>query len=897
MSDTPNPPDNEPVGEDVVPYDDLVDTSLATQPITLQDEMERSFLDYAMSVIMARALPDVRDGLKPVHRRIIWDMEEQGFRPDRAFVKSARVSGDTMAKYHPHGDGAIYDALVRMAQPFSLRHPLIDFHGNYGSPDFGPAASRYTECRLHPLAMQLLADIDEETVDMNPTYDGSRLEPVVLPARFPNLLVNGSQGIAVGMATNIPPHNLGEVIDATIHLIDNPEATTEDLMHFVKGPDFPTGGTILGRAGIIDAYTTGRGSVKMRATATIEETRRGGFEIVVTALPYQTSCSAIAGRIQELVDAGDLDGISDVNDGSSGGKTNLVISLKRDGNPNVVLNNLYKLTQLQTSFGVNMVALVDGVPRTLNLRSALVGYVSHQVEVITRRTTFRLRKAKEREHKVEGRLKALNVIDEIIAVIRSSDDAGAAKEALMVAPFEFSEIQALDILDMQLRQLTRLSRIDLERELGELQQRILALQSILDDPEELRGVIKSEMLAIKEEFATPRKCAITLDTGEMSIEDLVDDTELVIVMTEAQYVKAVPAANFKTQGRGGRGVSGGKMKADDLVRHVIFTTAHAFLLFFSNRGKVYRLRAMDVPERERTAKGMPIVNLLPLQAGETIQAIIDTRDFASERYLFFGTRKGTVKKTAFNEYDSSRRDGLIAINLRGDDELVRVIETSGSDDIFMVARSGMTVRFNEAGVRPMGRGAGGVRGMKMRTGDEVVSVDVVRDDTSLLLITAEGFGKRTSLDEFTAKGRAGLGVIGIKINERKGKVVAAFMVGEDDDIVAVSSGGVTIRMPVADISVQGRNATGVRVMNLDDGQIVASVAPIFASDEVAADPSADSTTDAAESDTTIDDNDDNTVDNSVDDNDDSPVDAAAVADDAADEDDTDEDDTDEDSAD
>ena len=601
MSDTPNTPTG--------PDDDSEDTSLSVQPISLQDEMERSFLDYAMSVIMARALPDVRDGLKPVHRRIIWDMEEQGFRPDRPFVKSARVSGDTMAKYHPHGDGAIYDALVRMAQPFSVRHPLIDFHGNYGSPDFGPAASRYTECRLHPLAMQLLADIDEETVDMVATYDGSREEPTVLPARFPNLLVNGSQGIAVGMATNIPPHNLGEVIDATIHLIDNPEATSDDLMRFVLGPDFPTGGSILGRSGIIDAYRTGRGSIKMRATASIEETKRGGYHIVVTELPYQTSCSAIAGRIQELVDAGDLDGISDVNDGSSGGKTNLIISLKRDANANVVLNNLYKLTQLQTSFGVNMVALVDGVPRTLNLASALNGYVSHQVEVITRRTVYRLRVAREREHKVEGRIKALNVIDEIIALIRSSDDVAAAREGLMTAPFDFSEIQAQDILEMQLRQLTRLSRVDLERELGELQERIIELQSILDSPEKLRGVIKSEMLAIREEFATPRKCAITLDSGEMSIEDLVDDSELVIVMTEAQYVKAVPAGSFKTQGRGGRGVSGAKLKSDDLVRHVIFTTAHAFLLFFSNRGKVYRLRAMDIPERERTAKGLSLIHI------------------------------------------------------------------------------------------------------------------------------------------------------------------------------------------------------------------------------------------------------------------------------------------------
>ncbi|HEY4334012.1 MAG TPA: DNA gyrase subunit A, partial [Ilumatobacteraceae bacterium] len=619
-------------------------------------------------------------------------------------------------------------------------------------------------------------------------------------------------------------------IDATIHLIDNPEATPDDLMQFVKGPDFPTGGSILGRAGLIDAYRTGRGSIKMRATASIEETKRGGMEIVVTQLPYQTSCSAIAGRIQELVDAGDLDGISDVNDGSSGGKTNLVISLKRDANANVVLNNLYKLTQLQTSFGVNMVALVDGVPRTLNLASALRGYVDHQVDVITRRTTFRLQKANERAHKVEGRIKALNVIDAIIALIRASDDTAAARAGLMSAPFEFSEIQAIDILDMQLRQLTRLSRIDLETELAELQERIIELQSILDDPEKLRGVIKTEMLAIREEFATPRVCAITLDTGEMSIEDLVDDTELVIVMTEAQYVKAVPAANFKTQGRGGRGVSGAKLKADDLVRHVIFTTSHAFLLFFSNRGKVYRLRAMDIPERERTAKGMPIVNLLPLQVGETIQAIIDTRDFASERYLFFATKKGTVKKTAFNEYDSSRRDGLIAINLRDDDELVRVIETSGADDIFMVSRKGITIRFSEDEVRPMGRSAGGVRGMKMKPEDELVSMDVARDDTAILMITESGYGKRTQLERFNRQGRGGQGVIGIRLTGRKGKVVAAFMVGLDDDIVAVSSGGVMIRMNVRDISSQGREATGVRVMSLDEGQTVASVAPILSSD-------------------------------------------------------------------
>jgi DNA gyrase subunit A len=801
------------------------------QPIQLQDEMENSFLDYAMSVIMSRALPDVRDGLKPVHRRIIWDMEQQGFRPDRPFVKCARVSGDTMARYHPHGDGAIYDALVRMAQPFSLRHPLIDFHGNYGSPDFGPAASRYTECRLHPIAMQLLADIDEETVDMVPNYDGSTEQPIVLPARFPNLLVNGSQGIAVGMATNIPPHNLGEVIDATIHLLEHPDATPDDLMQFVKGPDFPTGASILGRAGIIDAYRTGRGSVKMRATAEIEESRRGATEIVVSELPYQTSCSAIAARIQELVDAGDLEGIADVNDASSGGRIHLVITLKRDANANVVLNKLYKLTQLQTSFAINMVALVDGVPRTLNLQQALAGYVAHQIDVITRRSEFRLRKARDREHILEGRIKALNVIDEIIALIRASDDAAAAKTGLMAPPFEFSERQAVDILDMQLRQLTRLSRIDLETELEDVRTRIAELEAILADDALLRRVIKDELLAVKEEFATPRVCQITLDSGEMSIEDLVDDKELVVVMTEAQYVKAVPAGSFKTQARGGRGVSGGKLKADDIVRHVIFTTAHAHLLFFSNLGKVYRLRALEIPERERTAKGMPIVNLLPLAPGEKIQAIIDTRDFAGERFLFFATRQGTVKKTAFDAYDSSRRDGLIAINLRGGDELVRVIETGGGDDIFMVSRKGMTIRFNEDDVRPMGRSAAGVRGMKLRSGDEVVSVDVARDDTAILMVTEAGYGKRTQLEHYNTQGRGGQGVIGIKLTGRKGEVVAAFMVGLDDEIVAVSSTGITIRMPVRDISSQGRGATGVRVMNLDDGQTVASVAPILSSDD------------------------------------------------------------------
>ncbi|MFZ9565443.1 MAG: DNA gyrase subunit A, partial [Ilumatobacteraceae bacterium] len=651
------------------------------------------------------------------------------------------------------------------------------------------------------------------------------------PSRFPNLLVNGSQGIAVGMATNIPPHNLGEVIDACVHVLANPEASNDDVMGIVKGPDFPTGGVILGRSGINDAYRTGRGSIKMRATAAIEETKRGGMQIVVTQLPYQTSCSAIAGRIQELVDNGELDGIADVNDGSSGGKTNLTITLKRDANANVVLNNLFKQTQLQTSFGVNMVALVDGVPRQLTLIDAINGYIRHQIEVLTRRTEFRLDKAQRRLHLLEGRIKALNVIDAIIKLIRESEDAGAAKTALMAKPYEFSEVQAIDILDMQLRQLTRLSRIDLEAEIAQLNEKIAEFQSILADDKKLRGVITEEMLDIKNEFATPRVCPITFEAGEMSLEDLVDDTELVVLMTEAQYVKSVAASNFRNQQRGGKGVSGAKLKSEDVVKHVIFTTAHAYLLFFSNRGRVYRLRAHDLPERERAAKGVPIVNLLPLQIGETIEAIIDTRSFDAERFLFFTTRDGVVKKTAFNEYDNGRRDGLIALNLREGDELMRVIVTSGNDDIFMVSKSGMTIRFSETEVRAMGRAAAGVRGMKLRPGDQVVSADLARDDAAILMVTEAGFGKRTQLDKFRRQARGGIGVRGIQVREKKGFVVAAFMAGIDDEIVAVSSGGTTIRTDVRTISSQGRAASGVKVMTVEPGQQVTSVALILASDD------------------------------------------------------------------
>ena len=835
MSDTPTLPPDEGRPGGALPGDGPGFqpglTFGAIEPIEIQDEMERSFLDYAMSVIVSRALPDVRDGLKPVHRRILWDMEVQNFRPDRPTVKCARVTGDTMAKYHPHGNQAIYDALVRMAQPFSLRHPLIDFQGNYGSQDDGPAAERYTECRLAPLAMQLLAGIDEETVDFEPTYDGSNVQPTVLPARFPNLLVNGSQGIAVGMATNIPPHNLGEVIDATIHLIDHPEAGADDLMLHIKGPDFPTGGQILGRAGIIDAYRTGRGSIKTRAKVTIEEMggRSDRFQIVVTELPYQVSPNAVLGRIKELADAGELDGVADANDSSAGMDTRLVIELKRDANANVVLNNLFKLTQLQSSFPVNMVALVDGVPRTLNLVQVLHAYIDHQIDVITRRSEYRAMKARQREHIVEGLVKALNVIDEVIALIRASEDRPAARTGLMAEPFEFSEVQAEHILDMTLGRLTRLARIDLDTELADLRATIADLELILADEGRKRDVVKSELLAVRDEFATPRRAELTHDTGDMSTEDLIDDKDLVVVMTRAGYVKTVDADSFRATRRGAKGVAGTRLREDDLVSHVVSTTAHAYLLFFSNRGKVYRLRAHEIPERERAAKGLPIVNLLPLAPAERIEAIIDTREFGTERFLFFATKQGVVKKTAFHEYDSSRRDGLIAIGLRDGDELVRVIVTDGTDDIFMVSQSGMTIRFTETDVRAMGRGASGVRGMKLRQGDEVVSCDPARDDTSILMVTESGYGKRTQLDRFNRQGRGGQGVIGIRLTARKGQVVAAFMVALEDEVVLISSAGTTVRSPVREISSQGRDATGVRVMNVEPGQVVAAAAPILAS--------------------------------------------------------------------
>ncbi len=800
--------------------------------IEIQEEMESSFLDYAMSVIISRALPDARDGLKPVHRRILWSMYDQGFRPDRNHVKCARVTGDVMARFHPHGDSAIYDALARMAQPFSLRHPLIDFHGNYGSPEDPPAAARYTECKLDQLAMQMLADIDENTVDFIDNYSGDFTEPAVLPARFPNLLVNGSQGIAVGMATNIPPHNLYEVCDAVTHLLGHPDATIDDLMEFVRGPDFPTGGQILGRVGIESAYRTGRGSVKMRANTELRE-KGQRQEIVVTAFPYQISAGAVARKIVDLVRNNEIDGISNVNDESSGDETRFVITLKRDANPEVVLNNLWKSTPLQSSFGVNMVALVGGVPRTLNLRDALVAYVDHQIEVITRRSEYRLDQAQKRLHIVEGLMKALDLIDEIIATIRASQDRGAARTALMdgILPtaggdiVAFSEVQANHILDMQLGRLTRLGRTDLETEAGELRLTIEGLEAILGDDTKLRAVIVEELAAVREKFGEERRSSLEIDPGEFDIEDLIDDDPLVFTMSASGYVKTTPAEEFRAQGRGGRGIAGAKLKDEDTLTHLIQTSAHSYLLFFSTRGRVYRLKAHEIPVATRTARGTAIVNLLPLQEDETIQAIIDTRDYETNRFLFFATAKGRVKKTRFNAYDSSLRAGLIAIKLNDDDELVEVIPTNGVFDILLSSRFGQTIRFKQDQVREMGRNAAGVLGLKFKKpGDAVVACDIALDRATLLHVTERGYGKRTSVDDYPPKGRGGMGVVGIKILEEKGPVVGTLMVEEDDEILAVTRNGVLIRTRVEDISMQGRSASGVKIMTPDDDDVVASIA-------------------------------------------------------------------------
>ena len=820
-------------GSDTTPPSDEVVLGYI-EPIEINLEMERSFLEYSMSVIVQRALPDVRDGLKPVHRRVLYSMFDQGLRPDRPFAKCAKVVGDVMGTYHPHGDTAIYDAMVRMVVDFSMRHPLISGHGNFGGtgPDEGAAAMRYTECRLAPLALEMLDSIDEETVDFYANYDNSTQQPSVLPSRFPNLLVNGSQGIAVGMATKIPPHNLGEVIDATLHLIANPDASSDDLMRFVKGPDFPTKAQILGRQGILDAYRTGRGSIKLRAVAEIEENARD-TRIVVTEFPYEVSVESIEEKIYDLVKNGELEGIAAVQNDSAGRQARLVIRLKRDANANVILNKLYKNTSLQTTFAVNMLALVDEVPRTLNLAQALTHYVAHQIDVVTRRSQFRLRKAEARAHIVEGLLRAIDMLDQVIAAIRGSDDRAAARTALMGSPFDFTEEQANHILDMTLGRLTRLGRTELEDEMAKLRETIAELQSILASDAKLRGVISDELTVVRDKYANARLTQIVNDPGELGVEDLIDDEEIVLTVTRAGYVKSVAADAFRTQGRGGRGVQGAKLRDEDFVDQIIHTNTHAYLLLFSNRGRVFRLRGHEIPMKDRTAKGTAIVNLLNLQPNESIQAIIATADFPDDRFLVFATSNGTVKKTALSEYDKSRREGWIAINLRDGDEVVRVVPTGGDDDLMMLTYRGMAIRFSEGEVREMGRDATGVRGIKLRADDKAISLDVVRDDADLFVVTDTGFGKRVKTERFNRQGRGGQGVRAIKLTAARGFVVAAFMVRLDDDVLLASDGGVLIRTSVREVSSQGRDATGVRVMNLDEGHSVAAVALVPSEDDEA----------------------------------------------------------------
>jgi DNA gyrase subunit A len=800
------------------------------EDVQLEDQIQTSYLDYAMSVIVGRALPDVRDGLKPVHRRILWSMFEQGLRPDRPYRKSANVVGGVMSKYHPHGDVAIYDTLVRMAQDFSLRAPLIDGHGNFGSIDGDPAAAqRYTEARLAPIALELLRDIEAETVDFVPNYDGYEVQPVVLPSRFPNLLVNGSGGIAVGMATNMPPHNLGEVIDAVVHFIDHPESKPKDLMRFIKGPDFPTGAVIMGRDGIKDAYETGRGSIKVRGVSTIEEASNGRQRIVVTELPYQVNKARLAEKIADLVKAGRMKDVVDVKDHSSGREgMRLVIELKRGANPQVVLNQLHKHTQLQDSFGAIMLALVDGVPRTLNLAELIGYYVDHQIDVVTRRTRYELRRAEERDHIVQGLLIALQNLDAVIKIIRGSQDAEEARGKLM-KQFKLSEIQANHILDMPLRRLTRLAREELEKEHKELLATIRRLNALLKDPKKIRALIKEELLEIKKKFADPRRTAIKADEGELDLEDLIAEEDVVITVSRAGYVKRQPVENFRRQGRGGKGIRGSSLKEEDVVKDVFTTTTHHWLLFFTSRGKVYRVKVHEVPDASRTARGTYAANLpgVSITGDEKVQAVIDLKEYSEGRYLLFATRKGMVKKTPLPEYDSPRT-GLAAINLHPGDELIDVRLTDGKDDVFLVSRKGQTIRFRESLVRPMGRQTAGVIGMRLAEDDEVIALGVASEGEEMISVTQHGYGKRTPLKDYPAKGRGGKGVIGHSLTKKTGLLAGAFVGSKDQDMFVISSSGIVIRVGAGDIRRVGRASQGVRTMRVEEGAHVAALAPVLA---------------------------------------------------------------------
>ncbi|WP_436525074.1 DNA gyrase subunit A [Actinoplanes sp. HUAS TT8] len=827
MTDIPEPPDG-----DATPEETGGGVSQRVEPVGLEVEMQRSYLDYAMSVIVGRALPDVRDGLKPVHRKILYAMYDAGFRPDRGYVKCARVVGDVMGNYHPHGDSSIYDALVRMGQPWSLRYPLIDGNGNFGSPgNDPPAAMRYTESKLSPLAMEMLRDIDEDTVDMQDNYDGRTKEPTILPARFPNLLVNGSEGIAVGMATKIPPHNLREIAAAVQWCLDNidaDEATTlEALLDIVKGPDFPTYGLIVGQQAIQDAYRTGRGSIRMRAVVEVEEDTRGRPCLVVTELPYQVNPDNLAERVAELVKEGKLTGIADIRDESSGRTgMRLILVLKRDAVAKVVLNNLYKHTQLQETFGANMLALVDGVPRTLNLAQFIRYYVEHQIEVIRRRTAYRLRKAEERAHILRGLAKALDMLDEVIALIRRSPTVEDSRQGLM-SLLDVDEIQATAILDMQLRRLAALERQRIIDELAKIEIEIADFKDILAKPERQRAIISEELGEIVQKFGDDRRTQIIPFDGEVSMEDLIAREDVVVTITRTGYAKRTKVDMYRSQKRGGKGVSGATLRQDDIVSHFYVISTHDWMLFFTNKGRVYRAKAYELPEANRTAKGQHVANLLAFQPDEQIAQVIQIPNYQVAPYLVLATKNGLVKKTRLDEFDSNRSGGIIAINLREDDELVGAALVAPEDDLLLVSKHAQAIRFNatDEALRPMGRATSGVIGMRFGDNDELLAMEVVRDDMDVLVATNGGYAKRTPIEEYPVQGRGGKGVLTAKITERRGGLVGALVISPEDELFAITSNGGVIRTPVKPVRrTRDRNTMGVKLMDLPEGVTIVALA-------------------------------------------------------------------------
>jgi DNA gyrase subunit A len=808
----------------------LEDSKIITHE--MHEEMKNSYIDYAMSVIVGRALPDVRDGMKPVNRRILYGLSALGITPDKPHKKSARIVGEVMGKYHPHGDSSIYDAMVKMAQPFSTRYPLVDGHGNFGSVDGdGAAASRYTEARMSPFSLQMVRDIEKDTVDFIDNYDGEEREPVVLPSRVPNLLINGSNGIAVGMATSIPPHNLSETIDACVKMIDDENCTVDDLIKIIKAPDFPTGAEILGKEGARQAYRTGTGKVLVRSVCTIEEGTRGKMKIKITEIPYQVNKARLIESMASLVKDKKVEGISGIEDYSSKGKTEIVIDLKKDVNPSVVLNRLYKHTQLQTSYSMIMLALVNGEPKILNLYQIIEEYLKHQKEVVTRRTRYDLKKAEARAHILEGYVIALDNIDEVIKIIRSSYND--AKEKLMIR-FGLTEIQAQAILDMRLARLQGLEREKIEAELAELRKKIAYYKEILADEKKLMGVIKDELLEIKQKYGDKRRTKIVNDSGELDEEALIDEENVAVTLTHLGYIKRVPENTYKAQRRGGKGIVGLTTRDSDFVKDLIITSTHDYLMFFTDMGKVYKMKAYEVPEASRTAKGTPVINFLSLNSNERVTAVIPVKEFAQDEYLVMITKNGTIKKTPMSEFDSNRKNGLIAINLKDGDKLISVSQSTGDDKIYVITRQGKAIAFNESDVRSMGRNAGGVRGINLEGDDEVVSMELDSDGTrEMLVVTENGFGKRTALDEYRIQTRGGKGIATYDKTKFKktGFLVGGMLVKDEDEIMLINSNGVIIRIHANDISRSGRTTQGVKIMKVEEADHIVSLAKVVENEE------------------------------------------------------------------